>query len=83
MFYYESFNTPPPLSAWGGGGVEPPTQFSKMGGLTGPQFLEGVAEKEGVLQFSRGVAIFTEKINLNLKYLMTKKVYKQKYFSLS
>ena len=71
----------PPLSAWGGGGgVEPPTQFSKMGGLTEPQFLEGVAEKEGVLQFSRGVAIFTEKINLNLKYLMTKKFINKSIF---
>ena len=45
-----------PLSA-GGGGVEPPTKFSKRGGLTGPQLLEGVAEREGVTFFS-GVAIF-------------------------
>ena len=35
-----------PLSA-GGVGVEPPTKFSKRGGLTRPQFLEGVAGKEG------------------------------------
>ena len=32
--------TPPPLSAGGWGGVEPPTNFSKSGVLTGPQFLE-------------------------------------------
>ena len=31
----------------GGGGVEPPTKFLKRGDLTGTQFLEGVAEKEG------------------------------------
>ena len=41
-----------------GGGVEPPTKLSKRGGLTGPQLLEGVAEREGVTFFS-GVAIFT------------------------
>ena len=33
-------------------GVEPPTKFLKMGGLTGPQLLEGG-------DFFRGVAIFT------------------------
>ena len=39
--------------------VEPPTKFSKRGGLTGPQFLEGVAGKEGVTFFKgEGVAIF-------------------------
>ena len=40
----------PPLSAAGGrggGGLEPPTKFSKRGGLTGLQLLEGVAGKEG------------------------------------
>ena len=26
----------------GGGGIDPPTTFSKRGGLTGSQFLEGV-----------------------------------------
>ena len=38
-----------PLSARGGGGSEPPTKFSKRGGLTGPQLLEGVGcwEKGG------------------------------------
>ena len=46
-------------------GVEPPTQFSKRedgaGGLAWPQFLEGVAGKEGgdFFQGEGGVAIFT------------------------
>ena len=26
--------------------VEPPTEFPKRGGLTGPQLLEGIARKE-------------------------------------
>ena len=30
-----------------------------------------------------GVAVFTKKINKNLKYLTTKKVYKQKCFSVT
>ena len=51
-----SHSVHPPLSD--GGRVEPPTKFSKRGGLTGPQLLEGVAGKEGVT-FFRGVAIFT------------------------
>ena len=38
--------TPSPF-CWGGGGVEPPTKYSKRGGLTRPQLLEGVAGKEG------------------------------------
>ena len=37
-----------------GGGVEPPTKFSKSGGLTRPQLLEGVAGKEGVTFFMAG-----------------------------
>ena len=51
-----SHSVHPPLSD--GGRVEPPTKFSKRGGLTGPQLLEGVAGKEGG-DFFRGVAIFT------------------------
>ena len=36
-----------------GGGVEPPTKFSKRGrGLTGPQLLEGVCWERGVWFFS-------------------------------
>ena len=38
-------NPPPPVSA------EPPTKFSKRGGLSGSQFLEGVVRKEGVTFF--------------------------------
>ena len=39
---------------WGGGRVEPPTKFSKRGGLIGPQLLQGVAGKEGVTIFGEG-----------------------------
>ena len=44
----------------GRGGGETSTEFSKKeeGGLTGPQFLEGVVGKE-VLTFFNGVAVFT------------------------
>ena len=31
----------------GGGGIEPPTKFSKRGGLTGSQFLEGGCRERG------------------------------------
>ena len=42
------------------GRAEPPTKFSERGALTGPQILEGVAEKEGVTFFrGGGIAIFT------------------------
>ena len=49
--------TPAPFCRrWGGGGVEPPTKFSKRGGgLRGPQLLEGVAGKEGVTFFREGL----------------------------
>ena len=45
------------LKGWegGGGGIEPPTKFSKKGGgLAGSQFLEGIAWKEGVAFFEGG-----------------------------
>ena len=42
---------PPPLSA---GGVEPPTKFSKRGGLTGPQLLEGGCWEKGGDLFQGG-----------------------------
>ena len=51
--HHFSYYAPLPLSA-GGRGVELPTQFSKKVDLTGPQFLERVAEKERVT-FFRGV----------------------------
>ena len=41
---YTVGTTPPPPFLQRG--VEPPTKFSKRGGLTGPQLLEGVAGKE-------------------------------------
>ena len=72
--------TPYPFSA---GGVEPPTKFSKRGwAWQDLKFERGVAEKEGG-NFFQGGFNFTKKINYNLKYLMTKRVCKQKYFSLS
>ena len=43
------------------GEVETQTKFSKRGGLTEPQVLEGVAGKEGVTFFRR-LAIFKQKI---------------------
>ena len=46
-----------------GGGVEPPTNFSKKGGLGTTSVFRGVvAGKEGVT-FFQGVAMFLQKIN--------------------
>ena len=69
VFGDHSFNmyghsvTPPPPNRSAGGGGEPLTKFSKRGGggFTRPQFLEGVAGKEGGDLFPRGggVAVFT------------------------
>ena len=56
-------------------GGKPPIEIFKKKGLTGSQFLEGVTFSRGGGGFS-----FYIKINQNLKYL-TKKVYKQKCFS--
>ena len=61
QLYILTLSTCPPFCwGWGGGGFEPPTKFSKRGGLTGPQLWEGVAGKEGIT-FFKGVAIFTKK----------------------
>ena len=49
---------PLPPCAQGGGGVEPPTKFSKRRGLTGSQLLQEGSWERGVT-FFRGVAIFT------------------------
>ena len=38
----------------GGGGVEPPTKFSKRGGLAGPQLLEGGCWERGGYFFQGG-----------------------------
>ena len=42
----------------GGGGGEPPTKFSKGGGLKGPQFLKGEFLGKRGVTFFRGSAIF-------------------------
>ena len=54
---------PPPLS---GGGVEPPTKFSKRWGMTWPQLLEGVGGKEEGY-FFRGWGVCSFYINGKLK----------------
>ena len=72
-----------------GGGVEPPTKFSKMGGgggfltgLPGSQFLERGCWERGGDFFQEGFQLLlkTKKNNKNLKYLTTKNVHKQKCF---
>ena len=69
----------------GGRGGEPPTKFSKRGGgLTGPQFLEGVAGKEGMTFFGReGGYNFSTKNKLKLGIFNNKKVSKQELFAMS
>ena len=52
-------------------------QIFKKGDLTGPPSLEGSCWEKGGWIFSGGVAIFKQKISINLEYLMTKRVYKQ------
>ena len=71
----------PPLSA-GGERAEPPTKVSKSGGLTAPQFLEGVAGKEGVTFFRGGGCNFLTKNKLKSGIFNDKKVYKQEFFVL-
>ena len=69
----------PPFSA-GGLRLQPNFQKKKGGGgsgLTEPQLLEGVAGNEGGDFFQGQGSNSHIKINSNLKYLMTKKVYKQ------
>ena len=65
------------------GGGETPTKFSKRRGLTGPQLLEGGCWERESDFFHMGEGLQFSHINKNLKYLMTKKVHKEKYFSLS
>ena len=69
--------TPP--FCWEEGGVEPPTEFLKRGGLDRFSILRGVAEKKGVDFFRERGCSFFIKNKLNLKYLMTKN-YKTKLF---
>ena len=61
--------TPPPfLQGW----VEPPTKFSKRGGLAGTQLLEGVAGKEGG-DFFQGGLQFSHKNKLKSEIFNDKK----------
>ena len=69
--------------SFGGGVGETPTKFSKRRGLTGPQLLEGGCWERESDFFQMGEGLQFSHINKNLKYLMTKKVHKEKYFSLS
>ena len=59
----KSHSVPPPLSA---GAVEPPTKFSKSGGLTGPHLLEGVAAREEGDFFQRGGLQFSYKKSIKI-----------------
>ena len=61
------------LQGEGGRGLNLQPNLQKRGGLTGPQFLDGVAGKEGVTFFRGGCNCYI--INQNLKYLMTKTVF--------
>ena len=70
---------PRPLSA--GRRVEPATKFSKRRCLIGPQLLEGVAGKEEGTFFKWGLQFSHKKLKSGV--FNDKKVYKQKYFSLS
>ena len=60
----------PPFSRGGGGGgeFEPPTRFSKRGGLTGSQFLKvGCLEREGDLKNKLKSELFNNKKSLSTK----------------
>ena len=62
---------PPPLSA---GGVKPPTKFSKRGGLTGPQLLEGSCWERGGDFFQEGAGVqFSRKKKLKSEIFSDKK----------
>ena len=61
-----------PFLSTGGWGAEPPTKFSKRGGLTG---------KEGDNFFQGGLQFLQKKLKSEI--FNHKKVYNQKYFSLS
>ena len=54
---------PPPPFCWEGGGVEPPTKFSKMRGLVGPPFLEWCCWERGGDFFQGGLQFFNNKVN--------------------
>ena len=68
----------------GGGGLNLLPNFQKGGAWEDFNFERGVVGKEGVTFFrGEGLQFYKKRKKRNLKYLMTKKVYKQKYFSLS
>ena len=70
---------PSPRPFCRGRGGEPPTKFSKKGGLTGPQLLEGGCwEREGAF-FQGGCNFHINKLKSEI--FNDKKVYKEKYFS--
>ena len=71
------------MGVGGGGGVEPPTKFSKSGGLTGPQPLEMICWERGSDFFQGEGCNFYIRNKSKSKIFNVKKVYKQKYFSLS
>ena len=78
-----SHSVHPPYSD--GEGVEPPTKFSKRRGLTGLQLLQGVCSERGgdfIQGVGRGVQ-FSHKNKSKSEIFNGKKVYEQKYFSLS
>ena len=59
------------------GEVEPPTKFSKRGGLTGPQLLEeGCWERGGDFFQEGGQLQFSHKYKLKSEIFNDKKVYK-------
>ena len=74
-----------PSFCWGGWGeVEPLTKFSNRWALTGTQLWEGGCWKGGVTFFRRVAILQTKKKNkLKSEMFNDKKIYKQKYFSLS
>ena len=55
-------------------GVEPPTKFSKIVGVTDSQFLRGVAGKEGVRFFKGEVQFLHKKNKLKSKIFNDKKI---------
>ena len=59
-----------PLSA--GGGIEPPTKFSKRGSLTGPQLLERGCWERGGDFFQEGLQ-FSDKNKLKSEIFNDKK----------
>ena len=83
MFLTHRVHPLPPLSAGGGLKLQPNFRKGGGGGLTGPQLLEGIAGKERGEFFQGEELLFSQKKKLKSEIFNDKKVYKQKYFSLS